>query len=343
MKRAWILLFAAIVLSPGDAPVDALRRAGALEEAGKFREAAGVLNAALQKSAGDEKRNLQFELDRLRRTRRDYSLTKDALWDELAQGVSNLSREEYDRWVALGWFDGRFIDDTLRFVGASLSNLFFRHQDLESRRRPQKDETATEAHTWSVVDSISRVAAKTKVPYVLPKRFRMTMKLTVNADAVPEGATIRAWLPVPRRYPYQIGFRAIASSSPVKALAPEDSPIRSVYMEQKAKKGIRTVFSFQYKYSTYGVRFDLDPARTEPFGPGDSSLAQFTREGPHVVFTERISSPPSGRRSPPAASCCATASPTRPKPIKVLAAACRPSVWTTSTASSPARSLRRSP
>src|SRR3546814_11111877 len=33
---------------------------------------------------------------------------------------------------------------------------------------------------------------------VLPLRLRMTQTLTVDADAVPEGETVRAWIPYPQ-------------------------------------------------------------------------------------------------------------------------------------------------
>lgn len=288
MKRALILLFVAALLSEGGIQSDAIRRAGALEVIGKFREAAVVLREALQKSAGAESKILSYELDRLRRIRFDYSLTKEALWSRLRESVSNLTSEEFDRWIELGWFDGRVIDDTLRFVGVSKSNLFFRHQDLEPRRIPAKNEAGLEARTWEVADSISREAARLNRPYVLPKRFRMTMKLTVDADAVPDGAMVRAWLPIPRRYPYQKNFKIVNSSSPVKSLAPEVSPIRSAYMEQKSARGKKTVFTLQYDYVMYGVRFNLDPARVQPLAAGDSSAARFLAEGPHVVFTGKI-------------------------------------------------------
>jgi transglutaminase-like putative cysteine protease len=288
MTRALIFLLSAAMFAQDDFTADAIRRAGDLEGTGKFREAAGVLREALQKSTGSKSKTLEFELDRLRRIRLDYSLTMEALRGQLREGVNELTGEEFDRWIALGWFDGRVIDDTLRFVGTSKSNLFLRHQDLEPRRRPVEKDAELEAHTWRVADSISREAARSNTPYVLPKRFRMTMKLAVDADAVPEGATVRAWLPVPRHYPFQMGFTIVHSSSPVKSMAAEVSPIRSAYMEQKAARGKKTVFTLQYDYVMHGVRFNLDPASVRPLATGDSSVIRYLAEGPHVVFTEKI-------------------------------------------------------
>jgi transglutaminase-like putative cysteine protease len=123
---------------------------------------------------------------------------------------------------------------------------------------------------------------------VLPKRFRNTMTVTAKADAAPDGEIIRAWLPIPRQYPFQTECRLLQTSPPAKQVAPETSPIRSVYLEQTARKGEPTVFKVEYEYTAYGVSFDVKPEVVTTCDPKDPSLKPWLGESPHVVFTREM-------------------------------------------------------
>ena len=75
-------------------------------------------------------------------------------------------------------------------MGSSVSNLFFRHAELNPRRIPLKD---TAAHDQAVLEECraSKAAADLeKKPYVLPKRFHVTMKVTAKAGAAPDGRSL---------------------------------------------------------------------------------------------------------------------------------------------------------
>src|SRR5258706_1610637 len=83
-----------------------------LEPQGKFKQLAAALTNALTDTTlpASQQKLLEFELDRLERIRKDYSITKAALLAELKKSVKNLAAEEFERWVAEGRFDSREID-----------------------------------------------------------------------------------------------------------------------------------------------------------------------------------------------------------------------------------------
>src|SRR5262249_17880678 len=66
-----------------------VEQAGQLELKGQFKQAAGLLKTALQSKAlpTDERKKLEFELDRLQRIRKDFPYTKDALFAELKNAL----------------------------------------------------------------------------------------------------------------------------------------------------------------------------------------------------------------------------------------------------------------
>ncbi len=267
-----------------------LREVNQLEHQGRFSQAATVLRGAITNAPplGPDRRQLEFELARLRRIRLDFPLTRESLYAELKAHVRRLTRSEFETWVEQGRFDSREIDGKRYFMVASVSNLFFRYPELNSRRLPPKDTSGRQNAIWQTCRAIHQAAQEQQTPLVLPKTFRVTMNVTAAPGAAPDGETIRAWLPVPRHYPYQRDFRLLNTSSPLKHLDGKESPIRSVYLEQTAHAGEPTRFTICYEYTRWGVSFNLNPSFIHAADPNDPALKPFLAQGPHVVFTPAI-------------------------------------------------------
>ena len=267
----------------------ALRDAAQQAEAGDFAKAAITLTEALKKERSEVQRKvLDFERERLMRIRKDYKLTKPELFSALTNAVRDLTETEFEQWLREGRFDSRVIDGVRRFVGTSVSNLFFRHPALNARRTKARSLEKTDPAYLENALAIQSAARREGKPYVLPKRFRVTMTVTVKSNAVAPGETIRAWLPVPRRYPFQDQFEWLGSAPPMLNLSAPTSSIRSAYFEQVALTNAPTAFRVDYAYTAHGVWFDPQPDRVTAADLKDPELKRFIAEGPHVVFTGRM-------------------------------------------------------
>jgi transglutaminase-like putative cysteine protease len=273
-----------------DSPDKAISHATTLRERGDFNGAAAMLGDALKAPdlSAAQRKALECQIDVLGRIKQDYSLTKDDLFKKLSNSVKDLTPAEFGQWIAEGRFDSKTIEGRTRFVGSSVSNLFFRYPELTSRRLDKKDDVTEQKSRLEICRAIKRASHNQQTPYVLPHHFVCTMTVTAEKDAAPAGEVIRAWLPIPRQYPFQDQFNLISSSSPVKVLAPETSPIRSAYLEQSASKDGSSKFAITYSYTRSGVCFDMDPGKIRPADMQDPILKKFTGEAPHVVFTGKI-------------------------------------------------------
>src|SRR5262245_38621059 len=290
LMHAFAVSAALAAATTGPAKQDAFEQASQLEQQGRFKQAAAVLkSAANDKSCSpSDRKKLEFETDRLDRIRKDFSLTREDLQGELKKSVRNLTGDEFERWVTEGRFDSREIDGERRFMASSVSNLFFRQPELNSRRIPPKD---TGKHDQAVLETclaIKQAALAQRKPYVLPKRFRATMTVTAKAGAAPGGEIVRAWLPIPRQYPFQTDVELRDASLPARQVNDRNSPIRAVYLEQPAHKNKPTAFKIEYDYTIYGVRFEVKADEVQPVDAGDAEWKPFLGEAPHVVFTPEI-------------------------------------------------------
>ncbi len=293
MKRpapAMLGLLALCVSTAVGQPQQALRVASDLELRGQFKEAARTLAAALNERplpVADQK-NLEFELDRLDRIKKDFPWTQDALFVELGKSVKHLSRQEYDSWIREGRFESRDIEGKRWFMVSSVGNLFWRYPELSPRRLPPKETRAVQEHYLATCLEIKKAAKDEQKPFVLPKRFQVSMSVTAEPNAAPDGEIIKAWLPVPREYPFQGEFGILSTSSPLQHLDPKDSPIRCAYLEQHAVKNTPTRFNINYEYTAHGVWFDIQPDRVKAADTNNPALAPFTREAPHIAFTPEM-------------------------------------------------------
>jgi len=267
-----------------------LDHAAQLERKGRFREAETALERALEtaRPGSTHRLRLEEERERLRRIRLDYPLTRAALWTALEESLVDASPTEFERWLAEGRFDSIQIDGTRWYADTAISNLFFRHPELGARRRSPGRAAGKARLSWENAVAIRDAARREQRPYVLPKRLQVTMTLTVPADTIPPGTTVRAWFPVPRRYGFQDRLTLLGTSSPLQALADPDSPIRSAYVEHPAATNAETRIWIEYAYTAWGVHFDIDPARVALPRPLDPDLDRHTRQETHVEFTSPL-------------------------------------------------------
>src|SRR6185312_3690425 len=262
----------------------------ALIDAGQFQAAETDIGAALNGAAvsTDRRRALQFQRERMRRIDLDFSLDADQIKTRVREQIPDMSDAEFAAWDAHGLFEHMLIDGRLRYFKRAPSNLFRLSAEAAARRKlptPFDDapmETLNRHHR-----DIRDAALATHRSSVLPRRVRITQSLTVDADSVPAGQTVRAWIPYPRPLPgQQEDIRYVDSEPAAHRIAPASAMQRTVYFEKVAQAGQPTKFSVTYELTLYAQyhAIDADKVMPETITP---ALAPYVAERPpHVVFSE---------------------------------------------------------
>lgn len=261
-------------------------------DSGQFRAAQATIAQSL---AGKEldaasRRDLEFQRERMRRILLDFTLDADAVKARLRRDIPDLRDAEFAEWDARGLFERQVIDGRVLYFKRSPSNLFRLSAAARARRAvdaPLKDgpmESAN-AHHREVVDAVRDTGSTS----VAPRRLQVTQSLTVDADAVPAGETVRAWIPYPRALPGQQEHIRFVGSEPARhEIAPESALQRTVYLEQPAVAGKPTGFSITYELTIFARRYAVDAGKVRPAAIS-ADLAPFVAEQPpHIVFNEAI-------------------------------------------------------
>jgi transglutaminase-like putative cysteine protease len=268
-----------------------------LVTAGQFNAAEARIEAALKQPglSLDARRAFEFQHERMQRMRLDFDLTADQVEAKVRKQVPDLTDAEFAEWDAHGLFEHMDIDGQRLYFNRAPSNLFQLSAAAVARQKARATRTGSglpKEVNENYVDFDRKVIAQAKATGkagVLPQRMQVTQTLTVDADAVPAGKTVRAWIPYPRADKGQQEDIAFVASQPAAhQIAPESALQRTVYLEQPAQAGKPTVFKVTYEVTLYAQYHAIDPTsvQAEHITP---ELAPYVAErAPHVVFTEPL-------------------------------------------------------
>ena len=289
---AMLLLVNAAVAVPmaeaaGSASVSAVI---AKVDSGHFKLADQQISDALLQPGltAAERKAFEFERERMRRIRLDFPLTTSEVKLRLLKLVPDLRAEEFAAWDAANLLEHQVIDGQSWYFKLAVSNLFLVSQEAASRRQPPDTSTVGPMDVSNPHHAeVRRDALASGRASVAPRRVRVTYSIKVNADAVPAGEVVRAWLPFPRALPGQQEDIRLLSSVPAKHLiAPESTLQRTVFLELPAEAGKQTAFSISYELSVFGQYHAIDPDKVVP-AKITAELAPFTGErAPHIAFTD---------------------------------------------------------
>jgi transglutaminase-like putative cysteine protease len=295
-RAAWpalCLLAAAIGANvQAGTPASAVETTIAAVDRGDFRAAEAAIGAALsQPDLADAQREaLLFERERMRRIRLDFTLDRAAALAQLRKSIPDLAEAEFDAWDRAGLVERMDIDGQRRYFKRAVPNLYRLSPEAAARRAPpvkpfsEGPYEALNPHHAEVL-----AAARAGATSVAPRRLRVTQSLRVDADAVPAGETVRAWIPYPRAIAgQQEDIRLLGTLPAGGQVAPEEALQRTVYMERAAEAGKPTEFSVDYELTVYARHFAIDPGRVLAT-PDDPALVPYLAEQPpHIVFTPAL-------------------------------------------------------
>ncbi len=221
----------------------------------------------------------------------DFSLTLEEVRARLNDYNIEVNDSNFAGWEEKNWLEYRIINGEKRYFGRTASNLRLLklfHEIPDKRKdilSKDDDLKLRKDHTSEVIKNSSG----DRKP-VEPVEMLIDYTLTVSADAVPEGETIRCWLPWPKEnHIRQQNVKLISVSHTGYIIAPDSCVHRSVYMETTAKKGEQTVFRISFSYRSYAQYFNLPSLKVLPYHKGSEIYRKYTSEQlPQIHFSDRI-------------------------------------------------------
>lgn len=249
-----------------------------------------LLNDGLTKPA--DQKTLRFELERMARIEMDFNATYDDITAYINKYAPDITDAQIKQWDDQGEFEFRLINGKKRYFKNAAYNLF-QLNDQALANRPNYQRFVERGPLYSThqhhVDVLNQTL-KSSRSHVSGNRFTIKYHLTVKADAVPAGETIKAWLPFPRAIDKrQINIKLLATSHDNPIIAPNSNLQRTVYMEAQARENQEEKFWVEYQFDAFGSHHNIDANSITSINKSDPNIQPFLKErAPHILFTDEI-------------------------------------------------------
>jgi len=237
---------------------------------------------------------LELHLVRMDRIEKDFTLTEPEVIDYVKKYVPDVSTEDLRQWENDKSLEYKIIDGQKRYFKNAQYNLFRLDPKLKALKKKIDTERGEDSgdkefpldeHIASIIDKAKESGNK----YVKPVKMRIKQSLSVDENVVPEGKTIRCWIPFPREIENRQTDINIISTEPAAYYLADNSKLqRTIYFEKPSNGNAKTKFSVEYTYTGHGVYVPIDPEKVVPAVERDDLCQYMTERPPHIYYTETL-------------------------------------------------------
>lgn len=249
----------------------------------------------------------------------DFCRTREQVKEYIIKYIPDVTEQQIDAWTASGKLEAMEIGGKTMYFRNAAPNLFRIDKECKAIKDAAllADDSSSYTLSGNGLNGEYDVD-KVNLPEILatadrdgqstiaaPKRMRVKYTITVNADAVPDGETVRCWLPYPRadvsrqtdirfiraeaKASSDHSFYTETTDSELVKFAPADYSHSTLYMEIPACKGMPVTFTEEFEYTSAGEYFRDLESRVKPYDKKSAIYKAFTTEREkHVIFTPRI-------------------------------------------------------
>jgi hypothetical protein len=222
----------------------------------------------------------------------EFPYSKDDILELLRNDSVKADEESVSKWEHAGELEYMWIDGEKRYFKNAHRNLYRINDSLRHEKRIDKDRDES-LHKFCI-DKIISVTGSSEISgfgtLVCPQHIRLNYRITVDADAVPAGETVRCWMPYPAEgHARQDMVKLVYSSPGNYVIAPESVRQRSIYLEKTAVAGEPTEFRIELEFRSWSQFFNIPSLKGSVSQVVPPEDGQFLNERPpHITFSEAL-------------------------------------------------------
>ncbi len=221
----------------------------------------------------------------------DFSVTEDQVKSQIEKRFGPFTPADKEIWEKKGWLEYRLINGNKMYFNRAASNLMLLKAFYEKKEERQNkiDNDSGMVFRRKHTEEAFKTSGNQSAP-VVPVNIKITYTITVKQDVVPDGETIRCWMPWPKEnHSRQKNVELLNSSNREYLIAPDSSIHSTIYMEEKSKKGFPTDFEISFLYQSRAQYFNLGTLKPLPYDKTTANYKKYTSEQlPQICFTEHI-------------------------------------------------------
>jgi len=270
-----------------------MEQINAEEDAGNFTKAAQLIDLYIAENdlSADSVYELNARKDIMHRIRLNFGKDKPAVEEYICKYYPDVNDDMLTRWENSKLLESKIIDGKKWYFNRTASNLFLLDKDAKARKAEVDTSAGSkpsilETHLPEVVNALLK-SGKTQSS---PVRMHVKYELTLNPNAVPDGETVRCWLPYPREdQRRQTNVKLLSVNDGSYVISPAQYAHSSIYMEKTVRKDEPLKFAVEFSYQETPEWFNLQGKTIQPYDTQSELYKTYTAErSPHIVFTDSI-------------------------------------------------------
>lgn len=291
---SWIiLLFILFSCQPEKRENTIMQRAFYYQSSGSFNRLKCLADSVSGSNCLNEREKIQLDslLEISRRILLDFKLSEKEVKIQLARYFPDCDSTRIKNWEKGNKLEMRLINGEKRYFKNAVANLF-RLDDEAKKFKIKVDGNQTDPLKTFCLEHTTNVLANSQNygQPVLPVKMELTYTITVKPNVVPDGKTIRCWMPFPREgHVRQKNIKLLGSVPGNAIIAPGNALQRTIYLEKTARKDEPAQFQVSFEVETSALYFDLEMEDIQPYLIENQIFKAFTCErDPHILFSEKI-------------------------------------------------------
>ena len=247
-----------------------------------------------------------WERDLSQRYAVDFDRTEKDVKNYIQAYIPDVTDAQIEEWTKSGKLESMVIGKRRMYFHSAAPNLFRIVPELAALKAEKDSSSGLEGHqiidsqTIPVIEKAvedNLAAGKPDPYYALPKRMRVTYRLTVPANTLRPGKHLRCWLPYPRSDVgrqtdvkfIEAGVNGVPYSKDKIIFSDPECAHGSLYMEAEAQRWKDVTFYEVFEYVSSGEWHPIDSSKVLPYNTESPEYKEYTAEREkHLIFTERI-------------------------------------------------------
>lgn len=247
-----------------------------------------------------------WERDLSQRYAVDFDRTEKDVKNYIQEYIPDVTDAQIEDWTRSGKLESMVIGKRRMYFHSAAPNLFRIVPELAALKAEKDSSSGLEGHqiidsqTIPVIEKAvedNLAAGKPDPYYALPKRMRVTYRLTVPANTLRPGKHLRCWLPYPRSDVgrqtdvkfIEAGVNGVPYSKDKIIFSDPECAHGSLYMEAEAQRWKDVTFYEVFEYVSSGEWHPIDSSKVLPYNTESPEYKEYTAEREkHLIFTERI-------------------------------------------------------
>ena len=250
------------------------------------------MKMATQELTPGQKWDHEAKLQTMERIRGEFTKDDTTVLAYIRNIIPDVTPEQIARWENTGALECMIIEGKKKYFWGAARNLF--RIDKEAKAHWERVNGVQPGDLDEFFSThIPAVVAQTKKGKVehlsKPQRMRISYTITVKPNEVPEGETIRVWMPFPRENRRSSNIKLLSTTNQNYIIAPDEYSHKSIYMEAPAIKDSAMQFGYQLEIETADHWFNFGPEDVKPYDTSSELYKKYTAErNTHVIFTPQL-------------------------------------------------------